>query len=73
MAIHYARGEVEIGRPYVIESIIGSKFTGRVVQPVRFGDHDAIIPEVEGRAFITGRHEFLIDPSDPLASGFILR
>jgi trans-L-3-hydroxyproline dehydratase len=73
MAIHYARDEVKIGQPYVIESIIGSKFTGRVVKPVKFGDYDAIIPEVEGRAFITGRHEFLLDPADPLATGFILR
>ena len=73
MAIHYARNEVKIGQPYVIESIIGSKFTGRVVEEVKFGPHDAIIPEVEGTAFITGRHQFLIDPADPLATGFILR
>ena len=38
-----------------------------------FGPYRAIIPEVEGSAYITGRHEFLIDPSDPLRNGFVMR
>jgi len=73
MALHYARGEVGLGEPQVIESIIGSRFTGRVVEETTFGPHDAIIPEVEGTAHITGAHTFLIDPNDPLRDGFILR
>jgi len=44
-----------------------------VTEATRFGPHAAIIPEVEGTAHITGRHEFVIDPSDPLRNGFILR
>ena len=73
LAIHYARGEIGIDEPIVIESIIGSRFSGRVVEATRFGAHAAIIPEVAGTAHITGRHEFLIDPSDPMRNGFILR
>jgi trans-L-3-hydroxyproline dehydratase len=73
LAIHHARGEVGIGEPIVIESIIGSRFTGRVVQTTLFGPHNAIIPEVEGTAHITGRHEFIIDPDDELKEGFLLR
>jgi proline racemase len=73
LAIHYARGELDLGQAITIESIIGSRFSGRVVETTTFGPHPAIIPEVEGRAYITGRHEFLIDPADPLAQGFILR
>ncbi|HZS04696.1 MAG TPA: proline racemase family protein [Blastocatellia bacterium] len=73
LAIHYARGEVGLDQPVVIESIIGSSFTGRVVRTTTFGPHDAVIPEVEGTAHITGRHEFLIDPADELRNGFILR
>jgi trans-L-3-hydroxyproline dehydratase len=57
----------------VIESIIGSRFTVRVLKEVQFGPHKAVIPEVEGSASITGRNEFLIDPDDPLRDGFILR
>ncbi len=73
MALHYARGEVKIGESLVIESIIGSRFSGRVVRETRFGPHAAVIPEVEGTAHLTGRHEFLIDPTDPLQQGFVLR
>jgi len=73
LAIHYARGEVDLGQPIVVESIIGTRFTGRVVEAMRFGPYPAVIPEVEGTAHITGRHEFAIDPADPLREGFILR
>jgi proline racemase len=73
LAIHYARNEVRLDEPIVIESIIGTRFTGRIVGTTTFGPYPAIIPEVEGTAHITGRHEFVIDPADPLRDGFILR
>ena len=73
MALHHARGEVGLGEPLTIESIIGSRFIGRVVEETTFGPHAAIVPEVEGTAHITGTHTFLIDPDDPLTDGFILR
>ncbi|HXV99600.1 MAG TPA: proline racemase family protein [Anaerolineae bacterium] len=73
LAIHYARGEIDLNQPIIIESIIGSRFSGRVVETTTFGPYPAIIPEVEGTAHITGRHEFLIDPDDPLQEGFLLR
>jgi trans-L-3-hydroxyproline dehydratase len=72
LAIHHARGEINLNEPITIESIIDSRFSGRVVQTTTFGSHPAIIPEVEGTAYITGRHEFLIDPNDPLRNGFLL-
>jgi proline racemase len=72
MAIHYERGEVGIGDPLVIESIVGSRFTGRVVETTSFGGYAALIPEVEGDAYITGIHRFVIDPEDPLRDGFLL-
>ena len=73
LAIHHARGEIGVDEPLVVESIIGSRFTGRIVETTSFGPYPAVIPEVQGTAHITGRHEFLIDPSDPLRDGFILR
>jgi trans-L-3-hydroxyproline dehydratase len=73
LAIHYARGEVEVGQPIIIESILGTTFTGRIVETTTFGPYRAVIPEVEGAAYITGQHEFFIDPADPLGKGFILR
>jgi len=73
LAIHHARGEVGLNERIVVESIIGSRFSGRVVGTAPFGDYPAIIPEVEGTAHICGRQEFLIDPTDPFRDGFILR
>jgi len=73
LAIHRARREIGIGESIVVESIVGSRFSGRVVATTTFGTYAAIIPEIEGTAHITGRQEFLIDPSDPFQSGFILR
>ncbi len=73
MAIHYARDEIEINEPMVIESIVDSRFTGRVVETTRYGEYEAVIPQVEGMAHISGRHEFFIDPDDPLGKGFLLQ
>jgi len=73
MALHFARGEVGLGEPRVIESLIGTRFTVRAIEERVFGPHPAIVPEVEGTAHITGRHTFLVDPDDPLANGFLLR
>ena len=73
LAIHRARGELDVGEEIVIESLLGSRFSGRVVEDTGFGPHPAVIPEVAGRAHITGRHEFVLDPDDPFVHGFILR
>lgn len=73
LAIHFARKEIGMMQDIVVESILGTKFTGRVVETTAFGNYDAVIPEVEGTAYITGRNEFLVDPEDPLRNGFILR
>jgi proline racemase len=73
LALHHARGEIAGGQTIEIESIIGTSFTGRVVETTTFGPYKAVIPEVGGSAYITGRHEFLIAPDDPLREGFLLR
>jgi len=72
LAIHHARGEIGLEEPLIVESIIGTRFTGRVVETTRVGPYSAVVPEVEGSAHITGRSDFWIDPADPLKDGFIL-
>jgi trans-L-3-hydroxyproline dehydratase len=72
-AIHYQRGEIGVDERFTVESIIGSTFTGRVLRTTTFGEYEAVVPEVEGTAHITGRNEWLIDPDDALRDGFILR
>ena len=58
--------------PFVHESIVGTTFRGRVVERVEVGERMAIVPEIEGAAWITGEHTFLIDGDDPLKAGFRL-
>ena len=73
MAIHRARKEISPGETMHIESITGSVFTGSVLEDIDYGPYTAVIPQVEGSAFITGFHTFVLDPNDPLSTGFILR
>lgn len=73
VALEYARGRLSLGRPFVVESIIGTRFTGQVIRTEQYGNYAAVIPQVEGRAWITGRHQFVVAPDDPLQQGFILR
>jgi proline racemase len=74
LALHYAKGEITTGQEIIIESILGkdSTFSGRVARQTHVGPYPAVVPEVSGRAFITGRSEFLIDPHDTLGRGFSL-
>ena len=74
LALHHAKGEIVDDQQIVIESILGaaSTFAGRVIGRANVGLYEAIIPEVSGSAFITGRHEFVIDPRDELGRGFLV-
>jgi len=73
MAIHKARKEINYGETMTIESITDSVFKGSVVSEEDYGPFKAVIPQVEGTAYITGVHTFVIDPNDPMKDGFILR
>ena len=73
LALLAARGTLAVGERIRIESIVGSEFGGRIVEAVTFGPHPAIISEVDGAAYLTGRTEFIVDPRDPLAGGFVIR
>jgi trans-L-3-hydroxyproline dehydratase len=70
----HARGEIALGEEVAVESILGrsSVFRGRAVEMARVGSHDAVVPEVSGSAFMTGRSEFTVDPRDALGGGFLL-
>lgn len=71
-ALHHFKNQLLPGNPITIESIIGTTMTVEIIATTEFGAYPAIIPEVSGCASFTGRHEFFIDPSDPLAGGFFL-
>ncbi len=70
MAQWYAQGKLTTGFPFVHESIIGSKFTGRIEEETTLGDKKAIVPSIEGWAYVTGYNTIIIDDDDPYAHGF---
>ena len=72
MAVIDAMGLMPPGRSFGHESLIGTLFAGKITGRTRVGDFDAILPELEGSAWITGEHVFLVDDEDPLRGGFRL-
>ena len=72
MALLHARGEMAIGETMTARSVIGSTFSGTILETATVGDTPAIIPEISGRACITGVHEHLLDPDDPWPEGYRL-
>jgi proline racemase len=72
MAQLHARGELALGEEFVNESVIGTRFTGRLVAEAQVGGRTAVVPEITGRAWITGMGQYLLDPDDPFPAGFAL-
>ncbi len=74
LALHHAKGEIADDQQVVIESILGARstFSGRIAGRAQVGPYEAVVPEVSGSAFITGRHEFIVDPRDGLGRGFLV-
>ena len=72
MAVVDAMGLLDPGVRFVHESLIGTTFAGTVEARTSVGELPAIVPRIEGSAWITGRHEFVIDDDDPLRDGFLL-
>jgi 4-hydroxyproline epimerase len=70
MAQWHAKGKLRKGDVFIHESIIGSKFTGRVENVVKIGEIDAIVPSIEGWAKVYGYNTIKIDDDDPYAHGF---
>ena len=67
LAVLYARGQASVGDQLLMRSVIGSEFRGRIVETTPDG---SIIPEISGRAWITGVTNHLVDPTDPWPTGY---
>jgi len=66
----YAKGKLKLNEKFVHESIIGGRFTARVIASAEVGGYKGGIPEVTGSAYISGFHKFVLDPNDPFKKGF---
>ncbi len=72
-ALHHVKGELAIGEKITIESILGSTMDVEIKETTTYDKFKAVIPEVTGQAWFTGKNEFYFDPNDPLKNGFIFR
>jgi proline racemase len=72
MALLHSEGELRVGEAFVHESILRTKFKGRIISETKVGDYDAIVPEITGSAYITGFNKLVFDENDPLVNGFLL-
>jgi len=70
MATLWARGRLQLGEAFRHEGILGTVFTGRLVEEARLGDRAAVVPELTGTAWITGFAQYVLDPSDPFPEGY---
>jgi proline racemase len=72
MAALATRGELALDTDFVHASLIGSRFTGRLVEETTVGQYRAFVPTITGRAWITALATYLLDPDDPFPAGFQL-
>lgn len=72
MAVLHARGQLDVGEPFVGVSIIGSRFDCRIEALTTVGQTPAIIPFISGSAWITGTSQLMLDPNDPFPAGYRL-
>jgi proline racemase len=70
MAVLYAKGELALGADFRHEGILGTVFTGRLVEETTIGQYRAVVPEISGQAWITGFASYVLDPTDPFPEGF---
>ena len=69
----FLRGKLDLHQPYVIASIIGSRFEVRVVEAVQVGAFDGAVTEVTGDAHIMSFNHWVLERDDPFPQGFFLR
>ncbi|MCV0429329.1 MAG: proline racemase family protein [Roseibium sp.] len=72
MALMAVRGQLSVGQEFEAKSIINSTFTGKILSEQAVGNKTGIVPEISGRAWVTGIHQHMLDPGDPWPGGYRL-
>jgi proline racemase len=70
MATLHARGQLALNEPFRHEGVLGTVFTGRLLEETRVGPRPAVVPEISGRAWVTGLATYVVDADDPFPDGF---
>jgi proline racemase len=72
MAVLHAKGELPLEQDFRHQGILGTIFTGRLVEKARIGDREAVVPTISGRSWISGFNTLVLDPEDPLPNGYTI-
>ncbi|MBS1544034.1 MAG: proline racemase family protein [Bacteroidetes bacterium] len=72
MATLYARGKLKLNEDFHHEGILGTIFTGRLIEELQLGPYRAVVPTISGSAWITGFAQYVVDPEDPFPQGFTI-
>ena len=70
MATLHARGRLALNEPFRHEGVLGTVFTGMLLEATSVGQYPAVVPQLSGTAWITGFAQYVVDPSDPFPEGF---
>jgi proline racemase len=70
MAVLYAKDQLGLNQDFCHEGILGSLFTGRLIEETQVGPYRAVVPTISGTAWITAISQFVVDPQDPYPDGF---
>jgi proline racemase len=70
MAVLHAKGQLGLDEDFRHEGILGTVFTGRLVETTRIGEYEAVVPTLTGSAWITGFASYVVDPEDPFPDGY---
>ena len=70
MAVLHAKGELKQGQPFRHEGLLGTVYTGHLVEEVEIGGRPGVVPTIGGQAWICGFSNYVLDPTDPFANGF---
>jgi trans-L-3-hydroxyproline dehydratase len=72
-ALLHASNGLNAGKRITIESILGTTMNVELAGTTTFGPYEAVVPKVSGKAWYTGKQEFIFEENDPLRGGFLLR
>jgi proline racemase len=72
MAVLHAKGELPLNQDFRHQGILGTVYTGRLMEQARIGDHAAVVPTLSGTSWIHGIHTIVLDHDDPFPEGYTL-
>ena len=72
MAVLNAKGELPLDQDFRHQGILGTVFTGRLVEATQIGERHAVVPTISGTSWIFGMNTLVLDHDDPLPNGYTI-